>query len=391
MQSSVSDAAPPRRQRPISLLRSIGSRLFLSVLGGSLVGLVGTSCLSYWELARQSEAELHSNLQVKAEDLKGSFDTFESSTQLVGDAIKTLYESGERREQVYVDLLGRSLKTSPLGTGLGFGQPPNKRLIIPSRKYAYPYAVRDRAGHVHPKGGDSDPEDFTASYFTEPIAAKHPIWLEPVSYLETTLSPPRMLVSTAYSMPFYSKKGELLGVLSQDLELGFLSQKLAVSVMREAGHFILVSQQGNLIAYSPDPQKALDLKPFTQLSNYRGLWNTIGKELQTGTNSGVLEWRDAEGNAEFWAYAKIPNNNWVLMASVPKSVVLGPALRFTAIGTLGALLGASMLLGVVVARFVKYLNQRLEPIMEECNRLAETSPKSEELMNREDELGRLTI
>lgn len=391
MQVTAPDADTPRRKRPISLLRSIGSRLFLSVLGGSLVGLIGTSFLSYWELARQSEAELQSNLQVKAEVLEGDFNTFEYSTRLVGDAIKTLYAAGERREQVYVDLLGRSLKTSPLGTGLGFGQPPNQRLIIPSRKYAYPYAVRDQRGQVYPKGGDSNPEDFSASYFTEPITKKQAIWLEPVSYLETTLTPAKMLVSTAFSMPFYSQKGELLGVLSQDLELGFLSQKLAVSVMRDAGHFILVSEKGNLIAYPPDPQQALSLKPFPELSNYRDLWQTIQKELQTGASSGVLHWRDMEGNAEYWAYQKIPNNRWVLMAVVPESVVLGPAFRFTAIGTLGALLGASVLLGIVVFRFVKYLNRRLEPIMEECNRLAETSSKSEELMSREDELGRLTI
>ncbi len=79
------------------------------------------------------------------------------------------------------------------------------------------------------------------------------------------------------------------------------------------------------------------------------------------------------------------------MAVVPESVVLGPVVRFTAIGALGSILGVSVVLGVVVAMFVKRLNQRLQPIMDECNRLAETSSKSEELMSREDELGRLTI
>ncbi|MGA7933249.1 MAG: ATP-binding protein, partial [Kovacikia sp.] len=93
----------------------------------------------------------------------------------------------------------------------------------------------------------------------------------------------------------------------------------------------------------------------------------------------------------FWAYQHIPNNNWVLMAVVPESVVLGPVVRFTAIGALGSIIGVSIVLGAVVAMFVKRLNQRLQPIMDECSRLAETSAKSEALMSREDELGRLTI
>ncbi|UBF27314.1 hypothetical protein K9N68_04980 [Kovacikia minuta CCNUW1] len=370
------------------------------MVGGSLVGLIGTSFLSYWELAKQSEAELRSNLQVKAENLEGDLNTFEYSTKLVADAVKTLYESGERREQVYVNLLDRSLRTSPLGTGLGFGQPPTNRLILPSRKFAYPYAARNpKDGAISAQGGEAQAKNFTESYFTQPIAAGRPIWLEPVAYLEDTLKPPKVLVSTAYALPFYSQKKELLGVLSQDLELGFLSKKLSVQVMRDAGYFILVSSKGGLIAYPPDPsiiyaadpQKTSGLKQFPQLNNYSGLWQRIQDNLKTGTGQGVTQWQDAGGKREYWAYQLIPNNDWVLMAVVPESVVLGPVVRFTAIGALGSILGVSVVLGGVVAAFVKRLNQRLQPIMDECNRLAETSAKSEELMNREDELGRLTI
>lgn len=403
MPSTAADSSPPRHQRGSSLLRSVGSRLFLSVVGGSLVGLIGSSFLTYWELARQSEAELRSNLQVKAENLEGDFKTFEYSTQLVVDAAKTLYEAGERRERVYVDLLNRSLQTSPLGTGLGFGQPPNSRLIIPSRKFAYPYAARNpKDGKIEAQGGESNQNNFAESYFTQPIAAGKPIWLEPVAYSEDTLKPPQILVSTAYAMPFFSNKNQLLGVMSQDLELGFLSKKLSVNVMRDAGYFILVSAQGKLIAYPPDPQityptdpkkpQSIELKKFSDLNNYAGLWQRIQDDLkQLGTDSGVTQWQNAQGKREYWAYQRIPNNNWVLMAVVPQSVVLGPVVRFTAIGAIGSIIGVSIVLGGVVAMFVKRLNQRLQPIMDECNRLAETSAKSEELMSREDELGRLTI
>ncbi|MGA7933569.1 MAG: hypothetical protein WCA35_08480, partial [Kovacikia sp.] len=300
MQPTASDSAPSHPKRGTSLLRSIGSRLFLSVVGGSLVGLIGTSFLSYRELAKQSEAELRSNLQVKAENLEGDFKTFEASTKLVADAAKTLYAAGERREQIYVDLINRSLQTSSLGTGLGFGQPPEKRLIIPARKYAYPWALRLQDGKVIAKGGDSSETYFQRGYFRDPISAGKPIWTEPVKDLDDTVNPPILVVSTSYSLPFYNAKRELLGVLAQDMELGFLSEKLSKQVMRDAGYFILVSAKGNLIAYPPNSQQALDLKPFPQLNNYSDLWQQIQGTLQSGAEGGVVRWKDAKGKREFW-------------------------------------------------------------------------------------------
>jgi signal transduction histidine kinase len=391
MQSTPLDAAP-QEKRKISLVRSVGWRLFLSALGGSLIGLIFTSFVFYQALIKQSQTELISRVQVKTKDLDGSFNTIEDSTKLVADATIALHHAGEKREAVYVNLIERSLKTLPLATGLGFGQPPQKRLLIPNRRYAYPFAIKDRNGKVVAKGGETDPNDFKAGYFTQPIAAGKPIWLEPVRYRETTVDPPRTFVSTSYSLPFYNDKGQLLGVFNQDLELGFLSEKLSEHVIRDSGNFILVSAQGNLIAYPPDPQKALNLTPFPKISNYDQLWLQIKANLQAAPDKpGIISWKNKSGVSHYWAYRQVPSTRWVLLASVPQSVVIGPLLQFTIGGTLVATVCASAALAWVVMSFVKRLNQRLQPILDECSRLAETSAKSEELMSREDELGRLTL
>lgn len=381
----------PRRRFKFSLLRSVGSRLFVSVLGGTVVGLCLSSFFSYRELVKRAEAELVVTLNVKAENLEGSLNSFKTSAELTIEAIKTLYEAGEQREQVYVELIRRALEQLPLATGMGFGQPPDSRIILPSRQYAYPYAIK-KGGVVTAKGGESNPDSYNEPYFTQPIVAKRGLWLEPVSYLETTLDPPQYVVSTSYAAPFYTKDGKLLGVFSQDLELGFLSEVLSEKVLNETGYFVLVSANGNLIAYPPDPQQALKLNPFPKISNYSELWNKIEADLNSRqVSSGLVAWRDASGKRRFWAYRRIANTNWVLLASVPESVVFGPILRFTVGGSLGAIVGAAIVLAIVVALFVRNLNRRLQPIMDECNRLAETNAKSEELMSREDELGRLTI
>ncbi len=404
MQTTAPETVSAPNRRSISMLRSVGARLFLSVLGGTLVGLACTSYLSYQELSKRAQSELIASLSVKAENLEGSFNTFENSAQLVASAIKTLYNGGEKREQVYVDLIRRALETTPLSTGLGFGQPPNNRLLIPSRQRAYPYALR-KDGRIIAKGGETEADAYEEQYFKEPIRTGKALWLEPTSYLETTLNPPKKLVTTSYTFPFYSDpspgnnaastpappKRQLLGVFSQDLELGFLSEELAEPVMREAGYFVLVSAKGSLIAYPPDPQKALDLTPFPNLDNYGQMWAQLQAQIKTGKTSGILPWRNTKGQREFWAYHHIANNDWVLLASVPEAIVYRPVLQFTLQGAIGATLGASFVLALVVFLFVRNLNRRIQPIMDECNRLAETSAKTEELMSREDELGRLTI
>ncbi len=113
------------------------------------------------------------------------------------------------------------------------------------------------------------------------------------------MNPSIAVVSTSYSLPFYSAKHEVLGVMAQDMELGFLSKKLSTNVMRDAGHFILVSAKGNLLAYPPDPQQALDLKPFPQLSNYSDLWQLMQDALQSGASGGVIRWKDDQGSENF--------------------------------------------------------------------------------------------
>lgn len=100
------------RPEKISLLKSVGWKLFLSVLGGTLVGLLCASYLFYQELVKQSKAELLSSLEVQAESLEGNFKSFENTAKLVADAATTLHQAGEKREFVYVDLIRRSLQTS---------------------------------------------------------------------------------------------------------------------------------------------------------------------------------------------------------------------------------------------------------------------------------------
>ena len=69
----------------------------------------------------------------------------------------------------------------------------------------------------------------------------------------------------------------------------------------------------------------------------------------------------------YWAYQRVEKTDWLMLASVPQSVVLAPVLAIT----LGGALGAGTILALVVSLFVRQLNSRLDPILRECQKLAE--------------------
>ncbi|MBE9563491.1 MAG: response regulator, partial [Proteobacteria bacterium] len=68
----------------------------------------------------------------------------------------------------------------------------------------------------------------------------------------------------------------------------------------------------------------------------------------------------------FLAYQRVPSTQWLMLAVVPQSVVLGPVFAITIIGALGA----GIVLALVVIIFVRRFNQRLQPILHECQALS---------------------
>jgi signal transduction histidine kinase/CheY-like chemotaxis protein len=72
-------------------------------------------------------------------------------------------------------------------------------------------------------------------------------------------------------------------------------------------------------------------------------------------------------NDQFWAYRRIESTGWVMLAVMPRAAVTGPVLRIA----VGAALGAGILLAAAVAIFVRRLNQRLRPILNQCEAMIE--------------------
>ncbi|MEM6446682.1 MAG: methyl-accepting chemotaxis protein, partial [Cyanobacteria bacterium P01_D01_bin.123] len=84
---------------------------------------------------------------------------------------------------------------------------------------------------------------------------------------------------------------------------------------------------------------------------------------------------------------KVASTEWVMLASVPVGTVVWPV----ALSSLGSAALAALVLGGAVWLFVRSLNQRLDPMLAECNKLAVTDAATLTQLRARDEVGRLSV
>ncbi|MBD2104437.1 methyl-accepting chemotaxis protein [Leptolyngbya sp. FACHB-261] len=360
--------------------KSVGFQLFLYVLGGALVGLGSMSLLFYQVLERQAKDEVQSVLSNRVGAVEGQLTQVEQSVLDLASSVRVLRQAGISDPETYKKLAFEYFqKRVGLTMGVGFGQMPYQ--VTRSRQWYYPYfytvkGFPDAAGtgqalpapynNVRYSELFQDDSYQTKEYFTKPTTARQKVWLEPFDWHGISM--------TSFMQPFFDDQGKLLGITGNDVNVTALGEQVEGPVFRGAGYFAILSSQGNLAAYPADPEKAKTRENYQRIPELKTVWPL----LQKG-RSGLVS---AEG--KFWAYQRIDNTNWLMIAAVPQSVVVGPVLGIT----LGGTLGAAVILALMVWLFVRGLNRRLQPILDECNKLAET--EDGEGQAQQDEIGRLS-
>lgn len=345
-----------------SIRNSIGSTLFFYVLGGALVGLGGMSYFFYEALENQAKQEIQSNLSTQVRSIEGKLAGAEQTMLGLVAGIKSLNYLGIEDPNAYEKIILEVLKKrSSLTMGTGFGQAPYK--VFPNQKFYWPYLfldqnIPDQVGQPLPAPFDNirktdvcelDPTCFEQEYYTLPIAAGKSIWMEPYEWATIAL--------TTVTAPVLNEKKELLGIVGLDVNVTALTEEIQAPSRWGDGYFAILSEKGNLLAYPPNPEKAKELATYEDIPELEAVWEKIGK-----SDLGLFQL-----DGHYWAYQHIEGTNWLMLAAVPQSVVLIPVLSIA----VGGALGAGAILALVVTLFVRRLNQRLRPILEECQKLAE--------------------
>jgi signal transduction histidine kinase/DNA-binding NarL/FixJ family response regulator len=348
-----------------SIRYSIGSKLFLYVLGGALVGLGSMSYFFYRALENRATGAIQDSLSTQVVDIEGDLDNVQQSLSDLSAAVTTLNRQGIDDEAVYKALIFEMFKSrTDLTNALGFGQTPYS--VVPDRQWYWPFffldqKLPDQIGTLLPEPhsniryadlftDDNYPQQH---YYQQVVKAGANIWLEPYPWYGLTL--------TTYTGPIFNDQKQMIGIAGLDINVTAISDRLQKPVTREKGFFAILSSQGNLLAYPPDPSKAKELATYQDIPELAAVWEKIEP-----TGSGFIRL-----NGSYWAYERVKDTDWLMLASVPQSVVLAPVLAIT----LGGSLGAATVLALVVSLFIRQLNNRLNPILKECQKLAEIDAK----------------
>jgi signal transduction histidine kinase/DNA-binding response OmpR family regulator len=373
-----------RRVR-LLLKSSIGARLLIWVLVATIVGVGFMSFLMYRTLAAQAKTEIQKTLSIESRKVEGRITEVEIYMGSMAAAVQALHAKGDATAADYRALALQFFRQRPTMV-TGIGMPQTSYGLVGDREWFLPYFYLD------PKSADDvkserlpAPDQDTRyvnvldlefypeqDYYKRFTQADRPQWHDPVAWYDFTVA--------IHNHPLQDEQGKVLGYVASDLNVTAISQQISSKVFRDQGEFILLSAEGKLLGYPSDVAQAKATVSYQDLPGLGEVWPQV-QQANTGwlTSDGIL-----------WAYERIPQTQWLMLAAVPSQAILMPVWTITLSGTLGA--GTILIVAVTV--FVRRLNQRLQPIVDGCNQLVQndvTNPLAAPLVQNADNLDELDI
>lgn len=328
---------------------SKGSYLYLSTLLVAVAALSITAYIFYNILRISINSEIQNTLSNQVQIIEGQLTQVDESVNGMSIAVKTLHNYGNPQAEAYKQLAWEwFLKRPDLVVGNGFGQMPYK--LLNTEKWFYPYFYLDNdspdavgeelpAPHQNIRFSelylyDNYPEQ---DYFKKAVAAKSTIWLEPFDWHGISM--------TSLFKPINDEDGQLLGIAGADINISSLTKHIDNKVIKDGGYFAIFSQQGNLLAYPPEPQKAIARMNYRMIPLISNAWSNIQG------NRGILE-----NSGSIIAYQRIPSTNWLMVAVVPTILIIQPLIRTTLL----CIAGVCVLLALIIIFYISRLNRELD-------------------------------
>jgi signal transduction histidine kinase len=339
-------------------LNSIGARLFLLVMTAAAIGLGGLGTLFYQELKSVRLLQLTSETDIKVRELEAELHSSESFLRSLVSATTFVSDGGSRSAAAYERLILDFFAARPkLITGFGVMQTPQG---LVDREWFGPYVEESRQprGSAIPQNNAFALVDLwevdrypQLQYYQNAFKAQQYFWSEP--YMNAVYPVPLM----TFSGPVMDRQGKLIAVMNGDINIRDLKQVKDNASPHRSGYFVLATNQGNLLSYSPDPAKATNLQHISSIPTLKSVWNGVQGKLQQEAVQGFLA-----SNGSYWVFQKVPSTQWVMIQAVPYAQVIMPAL----LGATGATLLAGSLIALVVWWSVQQLGRRLQPILAVC-------------------------
>ncbi len=343
---------------------SISTKLLLSILSGILLGSAVMSFWLYQILNGQAQNEIRQTLKTRVLEIDRKLSNVEQHVQGLATTLKTIRQNPGLTREDYQQLAFNFFINRPhpdLIMGTSFGQVNGS--ILRDRQLFYPYYFLDQQEsqdigellpppHQNIRYVDITKVEFypEIDYYQSTIQNDQLSWLDPFDWHGITM--------TSALYPLKGESGESLGIVGNDVNVTAITDTVKdYKVIHDRGYFVIVSKAGNLLAYPPDIDQAKNRVSYENIPEIKNIWTDVSEK-----SSGILI---AEGT--IWAYEKIPSTEWMMLAAIPQKVVVLPVLKIA----LGTTFVSGLIILIVVVGFVQWLNRRLQPIVDQCDQLAQ--------------------
>ncbi|MCB2193081.1 MAG: HAMP domain-containing protein, partial [Deltaproteobacteria bacterium] len=310
-----------------------------ALLNSSQEGLLTLASSQAAELARRLE-----KVSAPAKDLAVSLEVVGVSSEA---------EAGE--------LVSQNLVANPRVYGMALALAPYS--FAPDRRAFSAYAFRSPQG-LKVTDLDSQSYDYPSqNWYLVPSLLGHGVWSEP--YFDEGGG--NILMST-YSAPMV-KKGKVLGVVTADVDLGYLGREVRSLAVIEGGYAFLITHQGNFLA-GPSDDLIMRQSIFSLAEELkRPKLRKLGRRMIRGA-SGVVRIKDPISKRDAWlAYAPVKGVGWSYGVVAPEEAVLAPVSDLTR-HQLYFALGGLGIMGIVVLLMVVGLTKPVKLLTHGAKRLA---------------------
>lgn len=348
----------------LAIHQSIGTRLLFYVLGTALISLVGVSYLFYKTLQEHAEQAIITNLDVQVKYIEVQLARVEEAMRSLASSVSAMHEfSAKHSSNDYKELAFKFYLNRPnLVVGTGFGQTPYK--LVPDHEGFWHYFYTDPKDPAAVGEILSPPYDFaryadlfitdqyfTQEYYTLPVNQRKEIWTDSYKWYAITM--------VSFLSPIFNENNELLGIAGADIDVTALTRHIGTPLNWKQGYHALLTEKGDFLSYPPQPEKATNIESYQQIPDIAAIWDVLQSKRK-----GFIHY-----NGNFWAYQRIENTKWLMLASVPESQIV---LSIVKIALIFVFIGGGFLTFVIVS-FVRWLNKRLQPILDECDRLIKSN------------------
>ncbi|MEH2054732.1 MAG: ATP-binding protein [Nostoc sp.] len=203
--------------------------------------------------------------------------------------------------------------------------------------------------------------NFTESWYTQPIAAGKPIWAKIV----TANFPTGPYISASASRPIYDSQNRLLGMIATDIHLLKLSDFLRSLNISQSGKVFLLERDGTLIASSGTEKPFVlvnqKIRRLQAIDSSDPIIQNIARHLQTSGFGSITQDTDfqleVQGKRHFVDVVPWHDKyglNWLMVVSVPENTFMAQInanTRTTIALCFGALVIASVM-GVFTSHWI---------------------------------------